>query len=106
MCKKMSNSPSARQRIGSIYRSILRKAAWLQKGLQLLRRVLLRIIEQKGVYHVDYNCQERQCFRLEEMAPNFKLPAYCRGKQIEVSLEDCRSCWTVLFFYSSDFTFV
>ena len=51
-------------------------------------------------------CPRRQCFLLEEMAPNFKLPAYYQGKQIEVSLDDCRGCWTVLFFYSSDFTFV
>lgn len=55
---------------------------------------------------MDYSCEERQCFHLEEMAPDFKLPAYHRGKQIEVSLEECRGCWTALFFYSSDFTFV
>ncbi|MDF2502234.1 MAG: hypothetical protein K0Q77_2948 [Anaerosporomusa subterranea] len=46
------------------------------------------------------------CFRLEEMAPEFCAPAYYRGEQIEVCLSECRSKWAVLFFYSSDFTFV
>jgi len=48
----------------------------------------------------------RQCFRLEEPAPAFKAPAYHRGREIEVGLEDFRGRWLLLFFYSSDFTFV
>lgn len=50
--------------------------------------------------------EDRHCFRLEEMAPDFCAPAYYRGEQIEVCLNECRSQWAVLFFYSSDFTFV
>ena len=50
--------------------------------------------------------ESRDCFQLEEKAPQFCAPAYYRGKQIEVCLNDCRDKWTVLFFYSSDFTFV
>ncbi len=50
--------------------------------------------------------RERNCFRLEEEAPEFCAPAYYRGKEIEVCLEDFRGCWLLLFFYSSDFTFV
>lgn len=61
-----------------------------------------------------YLCKEKQplqasektCFRLEEKAPDFCAPAYYRGKEIEVCLEDFRDCWLLLFFYSSDFTFV
>ncbi len=48
----------------------------------------------------------RQCFRLEEPAPDFRAPAYHRGREIEVSLGDFRGRWLLLFFYSSDFTFV
>ncbi|SDF14016.1 AhpC/TSA family protein [Sporolituus thermophilus DSM 23256] len=48
----------------------------------------------------------RQCFRLEEPAPNFSAPAYYRGREIEVCLRDFRGSWLLLFFYSSDFTFV
>lgn len=48
----------------------------------------------------------RTCFRLEETAPDFCLPAYYRGKEIEVCLKDFHGCWLLLFFYSSNFTFV
>ncbi len=48
----------------------------------------------------------RQCFRLEERAPDFRAPAYWRGKEVEVGLSDFRGRWLLLFFYSSDFTFV
>lgn len=49
---------------------------------------------------------DRSCFRLEEMAPDFCSPAYYRGKEIEVCLKDFHGTWLLLFFYSSDFTFV
>lgn len=48
----------------------------------------------------------RHCFRLEEPAPAFRAPAYYQGREIEVSLDDFRGQWLLLFFYSSDFTFV
>jgi peroxiredoxin (alkyl hydroperoxide reductase subunit C) len=48
----------------------------------------------------------RHCFRLEEPAPDFRAPAYCQGQEIEVGLGDFRGRWLLLFFYSSDFTFV
>lgn len=48
----------------------------------------------------------RDCFRLEEAAPDFCAPAYYRGKEIEVCLKDFTGKWLLLFFYSSDFTFV
>lgn len=48
----------------------------------------------------------RHCFRLEEPAPAFRAPAYYRGREIEVSLGDFHDKWLLLFFYSSDFTFV
>lgn len=50
--------------------------------------------------------EERHCFRLEEAAPDFRAPAFYRGREIEVSLGDFRGKWLLLFFYSSDFTFV
>lgn len=48
----------------------------------------------------------RHCFALEEPAPDFCAPAYYRGANIDVCLNECRGKWAVLFFYSSDFTFV
>lgn len=48
----------------------------------------------------------RQCFKLEEMAPEFCTPAYYQGREIEVCLNNYRGRWLLLFFYSSDFTFV
>lgn len=50
--------------------------------------------------------EPRQCFKLEEQAPDFCLPAYYRNKEIEVCLKDFYERWLLLFFYSSDFTFV
>jgi len=41
-----------------------------------------------------------------DVAPLFKAPAYFQGKEIEVELEMYRGKWMILFFYSSDFTFV
>lgn len=48
----------------------------------------------------------RQCFKLEEQAPPFCAPAFYRGNETEVCLSDYRGRWLLLFFYSSDFTFV
>lgn len=48
----------------------------------------------------------RQCFRLEEPAPEFCAPAYYQGREIKVCLSDYRGRWLLLFFYSGDFTFV
>lgn len=48
----------------------------------------------------------RHCFRLEEPAPAFRAPAYHLGREIEISLDEFRGRWLLLFFYSSDFTFV
>jgi alkyl hydroperoxide reductase subunit AhpC len=48
----------------------------------------------------------RQCFHPGDRAPDFRAPAYFRGKEIEVGLSDFRGRWLLLFFYSSDFTFV
>lgn len=50
--------------------------------------------------------EPRHCFRLEEPAPQFCAPALYRGKETEVCLSDYRGQWLLLFFYSSDFTFV
>lgn len=46
------------------------------------------------------------CFTLEEKAPDFTAPACYRGKEIEVCLKNYCGKWLLLFFYSSDFTFV
>lgn len=50
--------------------------------------------------------EPRHCFTLEEQAPSFCSQAYYCGKEIEVCLDDFRGEWLLLFFYSSDFTFV
>lgn len=47
--------------------------------------------------------------RLNQPAPEFKLPAYQKGIKDdykEVSLADYKGKWLVLFFYPRDFTFV
>lgn len=41
-----------------------------------------------------------------ELAPDFEAEAYNQGDKITVRLSDYRGHWVVLFFYSSDFTFV
>jgi len=51
-------------------------------------------------------CQPRHCFKLEEAAPAFCAPALYCGREIEVCLNDFRGRWLLLFFYSSNFTFV
>lgn len=54
----------------------------------------------------DCKLPPRRCFLLEEHAPQFTLPAYYRGKEIQISLSDFLGKWLLLFFYPSDFTFV
>jgi peroxiredoxin 2/4 len=44
--------------------------------------------------------------RVGEQAPAFRAQAYKAGKFVEVSLDDLRGRWVVLFFYPLDFTFV
>lgn len=41
-----------------------------------------------------------------DTAPGFTLEGIINGQPREVSLPDYRGKWVVLFFYSSDFTFV
>jgi peroxiredoxin (alkyl hydroperoxide reductase subunit C) len=60
--------------------------------------------EKEEAHHIKEH--GRTCFRLEEQAPDFRAPAFYRGQEVEVSLESFRSCWLLIFFYSSDFTFV
>ena len=48
----------------------------------------------------------RPCIGLGDKAPDFCTSAYYRGREIEVCLDDFRGKWLLLFFYSSDFTFV
>jgi alkyl hydroperoxide reductase subunit AhpC len=50
--------------------------------------------------------RNRHCIFLGQQAPDFCAPAYYRGREIEVCLKDFSSKWLLLFFYSSDFTFV
>lgn len=40
------------------------------------------------------------------MAPDFQADAYFLGNKITVTLSDYLNGYVVLFFYSSDFTFV
>lgn len=39
-------------------------------------------------------------------APSFKTQALVRGEIKEISLDDAKGKWKVLFFYPLDFTFV
>ncbi|TYP53260.1 peroxiredoxin (alkyl hydroperoxide reductase subunit C) [Thermosediminibacter litoriperuensis] len=48
----------------------------------------------------------KHCLQRGDPAPDFEAQAYCRGNRITVRLSDYRGQWVMLFFYSSDFTFV
>ncbi|SMD10441.1 AhpC/TSA family protein [Sporomusa malonica] len=50
--------------------------------------------------------QECPRIGIGERAPNFCTSAYYCGREIEVCLEDYLGKWLLVFFYSSDFTFV
>lgn len=63
----------------------------------------------------DINTQEQQILSKKEehtmiqvgqKAPDFSLPAYFKGKFVEVKLSEYVSKWVVLCFYPGDFTFV
>jgi peroxiredoxin (alkyl hydroperoxide reductase subunit C) len=41
-----------------------------------------------------------------QKAPPFKLDAFVKGEFKQVSLEEYKGKWLVLFFYPLDFTFV
>ncbi len=41
-----------------------------------------------------------------QKAPDFSLPAYFKGKFVEVKLSEYAGKWVVLCFYPGDFTFV
>jgi hypothetical protein len=45
-------------------------------------------------------------FDLGEPAPNFTLEGIIDGEPTNVSLDDYKGKWVLLFFYGSDFTFV
>lgn len=51
---------------------------------------------------------EKHCgdFQIGDLAPQFALDAVVNGNRVKVSLPDYSDKWVVLFFYSSDFTFV
>ena len=44
--------------------------------------------------------------RVGGLAPDFKAPAYFKGKFINVQLSDYKGKWMLLCFYPGDFTFV
>lgn len=48
------------------------------------------------------------CAQTNDVAPLFRATAYDPIKKVivQVSLEDYRGSWVILFFYPSDFTFV
>lgn len=51
-------------------------------------------------------CETPFCATRGDIAPLFTSEALINGKIENVSLVDLRNEWTILFFYSSDFTFV
>ncbi len=48
------------------------------------------------------------CAQTNDVAPLFRADAYNPVDQeiVQISLEDYRGSWVILFFYPSDFTFV
>lgn len=52
------------------------------------------------------SCELPYCVTLGDLAPLFTADAFVQGTVKKVSLDEQRGKWMVLFFYSSDFTFV
>lgn len=50
--------------------------------------------------------QHKEVARVAAKAPDFKAQAWYQGKFQEVSLDQYKGKWVVLFFYPLDFTFV
>lgn len=46
------------------------------------------------------------CIKRDQQAPPFTGEAYLKGQRVEIDSADYAGKWVVLFFYSSDFTFV
>lgn len=46
------------------------------------------------------------CLKIEELAPDFNLEGVLGGERTEINLSEQRGRWSLVFFYSSDFTFV
>jgi hypothetical protein len=47
-----------------------------------------------------------QCLKIGDTAPDFNLEGVLGGEKININLSEQRGRWTVVFFYTSDFTFV
>ena len=54
------------------------------------------------------SCSLPNCAQTNDPAPLFRAEAYDQiGRKFkEINLEDYKGKWVILFFYSSDFTFV
>jgi len=50
--------------------------------------------------------EEHAMIQVGQKAPEFSLPAYFKGKFVEVKLSEYLGKWVVLCFYPGDFTFV
>lgn len=47
-----------------------------------------------------------RCVTRDDVAPLFQADAFVNGSAKKIKLSDYKGDWVVLFFYSSDFTFV
>lgn len=65
-------------------------------------------MEKKEAYTVDKlsQCPTVFCATRDDMAPTFKAKAFHNQDIIDVDLSQQLNQWTILFFYSSNFTFV
>ena len=52
------------------------------------------------------NRESRPGLQLMDEAPNFCAPAYHQGQETQICLTAFTGKWLLLFFYSSDFSFV
>ena len=43
---------------------------------------------------------------INKQIESFKVSAFCKGEFVEITQEDLKGHWSVLFFYTADFTFV
>jgi hypothetical protein len=46
------------------------------------------------------------CLKLGDLAPDFSLEGVLGEERVRINLSDQKGKWTVLFFYSSNFSFV
>ncbi|UAC48020.1 redoxin domain-containing protein [Bacillus aquiflavi] len=63
-------------------------------------------LKRLTVDQIPPQCPSPFCATRDDFAPTFEVDGYINGEVKSFRLEDYIGKWIILFFYSSDFTFV